>query len=138
MNLGDLVSLVGYEAVDEAIAPGQILRLSLFWEAIDDPLDDYVVFAHLLDSEGKVVAQHDGQPLGGLRPTATWAVGETVRDNHGLLIPRGTLPGEYQLVTGMYLQASGQRLAVSGAMERVAGDAIVLGTVEIVVPEAKG
>jgi hypothetical protein len=138
MNLGDLISLVGYEAVDEAIAPGQILRLSLFWEAIDDPLDDYVVFANLLDSEGKVAAQHDGQPVGGLRPTATWVVGETVRDNHGLLIPLGTPSGAYQLVAGMYLPASGQRLPVSGAMERIAGDAILLGTVEVVVPAAKG
>ena len=138
VNLGEEVSLTGYELVDETMTPGQILRLSLFWEAIDEPLDDYVVFVHLLDREGQVVAQHDGQPVGGLRPTSSWPRGETQRDNHGLMVPETTVPGEYRLVGGMYVPASGQRLPVGGPADEVAGDVILLGTVEIVAPEAEG
>jgi hypothetical protein len=96
------------------------------------------VFVHLLDNEGLVVAQHDGQPVGGLRPTSSWATGETQQDNHGLLMPESTAPGEYRLVAGMYVPATGERLPVSGPRERIAGDVVLLSTVHIVAPEVEG
>lgn len=83
-------------------SPGDVIRVSLYWET-DQPLNTrYKVFLHLLDGERNIVTQHDSEPGGGLALTTTWQPGAIVKDNHGLLIPSGTPPGNYELVVGLY------------------------------------
>jgi len=134
-TLGGQFSLTAFDLVDDRVQPGEILRLSLSWELIADPQDDYVVFVHLLDEEGTIMAQRDSQPLGGLRPTTTWSVGETLRDNLGLLVPEHVPLGEYQLVAGMYLPSTGERLPIVAGGDTSGAGAIALKTVEVVVSE---
>jgi hypothetical protein len=64
----------------------------------------------LLDSRDQVVAQRDAEPAGDSRPTDTWEPGETILDNHGLLIPPGTPPGTYRRIVGLYDRETGERL----------------------------
>jgi len=135
VDLGSEVSLVGFELLDETVEPDQILRLTLLWRAVGRPTDDYVVLVHLLDDEGRLMAQHDGRPVGGSRPTTSWQVGETVDDRHGLLIPPGTPPGEYRLVAGMYLSATGERLPVLDGQGEAGEDSVFLAMIQVVAPE---
>ena len=130
-ELGGEVSLVGYELAEETIAPDQILRLTLLWQSVAHASDDYVVFVHLLDGDGRLIAQHDGEPVGGFRSITTWQMGETVEDKHGILIPQGTPSGEYRLVAGMYLPATGERLLATGAGSELGEDTIFLTTIRI-------
>jgi hypothetical protein len=134
-SLGGEIALASYELASNAVEPDQILRLTLLWRAVVPATDDYVVFVHLLDGEGRLVSQHDGQPVGGFKPTTSWQVDETVADNHGLLIPRGTPPGEYQLVTGMYFPATGDRLQVLGQGSDPEQDSVFLAMIRIVAKE---
>ena len=55
--------LVGYSIEQEVVNPYERVRLTLFWEAVneDDLSADYTVFTHLLDAGSRIVAQHDGQ-----------------------------------------------------------------------------
>ena len=131
MELGREVSLVGYELADETIAPDQILRLTLLWQPVAHASDDYVVFVHLLDGDGRLMTQHDGEPVGGFRSTTTWQIGETVEDKHGILIPQGTPSGEYRLVAGMYLPATGERLPATGEGGELGEDSVFLATIRV-------
>ena len=135
-SLGGEIALASYELASNAVEPDQILRLTLLWRAVVPATDDYVVFVHLLDDEGRLVSQHDGQPVGGFEPTTSWQVGETIADNHGLLIPRGTPPGEYQLLAGMYFPATGDRLPVLGQGSDSEQDSVFLAMIRIVAEEA--
>jgi 4-amino-4-deoxy-L-arabinose transferase-like glycosyltransferase len=134
-DLGDEIALVGYELAGGTVEAGQILRLTLVWSATSLPADDYAVFVHLVGSEGRLIAQHDAQPVGGFRSTSTWNIGETVADKHGLLIPPDTQPGEYQLMAGLYLPATGERLPVQGEGDEMGSDNVLLATVRVVAPE---
>ncbi len=83
--------------------------VSLLW-AVDEPLaEDYTVSAFLLDSSGRLVAQHDGYPAMNTRPTSTWPPATPVYDWHILETPDGTpLPaGTYQLAIKLYRQQDG-------------------------------
>ena len=62
----------------------------------------YKVFLHLLDPDGRLVAQRDSEPSGGLAPTTSWSTSETIIDNHGLLLPSDLPPGDYTLIMGLY------------------------------------
>jgi hypothetical protein len=72
----------------------------LYWQA-RAPVDrSYTVFLHLLDGQGKLIAQADGLPAAGVRPTSSWAPGEVVAGRRTLAAQKGLLPGEYQLTVG--------------------------------------
>jgi hypothetical protein len=102
--LGGTVALAGYQ---ETISGGK-LRLSLYWQPLAHMPGDLHVFAHLLDGHNQVVAQHDGVPGQGQRPTRAWSPGEYVEDVHEVTVP--PTGGPWQVEVGMYDPATGQRL----------------------------
>lgn len=107
--------------------PGEAVLVQLTWHAGSPPPgEDLTVYVHLLNRAGERVAGHDGAPLLWLRPTSTWAEGETLVDRHGFLIPQGLPTGEYTLRVGMYRPESGERLRTAQGE-----DGITLGVVQL-------
>ena len=102
VRLGESIRLQGYTLLQDQVAPGDIVQVTLFWEALE-PIDQrYKVFVQLLRPDGSLLAQHDSEPGGGLALTTTWQLGEVQRDNHGVLVPAGAEPGTYTLIVGLY------------------------------------
>jgi hypothetical protein len=81
--------------------PGTPLEVTLLWEAFRPSLRSYTTFVHLLDGNGRLIAQHDGIPAEGTRPTTTWQAGERLLDRHGLVVPEAAT-GPMTLVVGLY------------------------------------
>jgi hypothetical protein len=108
-KLGDAILFLGYGIEDE-FKPGQTVHLTLFWQALQPMKEDYTVFTHLIDKEGKIWGQKDNPPVGGFYPTSRWEKGEVVRDQYDIAISPEVLPGEYRLEVGMYLAETGERL----------------------------
>ncbi len=105
--------MTGYALRPDALEPGGVLGVTLFWTA-DAPLSArYKVTVQLLASDGHLIAQHDAEPANNRAPTSVWTPGDTVIDPHGLVIPPDLPPGEYALVVGLYvLDAPSERLPV--------------------------
>ncbi len=82
-DFGDEVQLVGYHA-PTTLGPGRDEPVLLEWLALRQPVTDYKVFVHLVDREGKLWAQHDGQPGFWFAPTTRWQRGELIEDRHVL------------------------------------------------------
>lgn len=126
-NLGGQVSLLGYEGVPASVEAGQDVHLTLYWQALSGMAQDYTVFVHLLDEDGRIVGQYDGQPMQGFYPTSRWDVGDTVRDGLDVTVGSSVRQGPLQLVAGMYLQSTGERLPVLNADGQVIKDMVYLG-----------
>jgi Dolichyl-phosphate-mannose-protein mannosyltransferase len=88
------------------------LHARLFWEAASPITRQLVVSVQVLDEAGRLVAQHDGEPVDGRLPTPTWRAGEVVRDDHLVRLP-GLLAGR-SVTLVVYDSETGQRLLVSG------------------------
>jgi hypothetical protein len=131
IRLGPDVSLRRYQIESQSIPPGQILNLSLDWQALAQPDRNYKVFVQLLNPEGQLVAQRDSQPLDGFRPTSTWRPGQEITDRYGLLLPDTLSPGAYQLVVGVYDGETGQRLKVSGRSVPAMADVVLLTEIQV-------
>jgi 4-amino-4-deoxy-L-arabinose transferase-like glycosyltransferase len=131
-RFGEGIDLLGYALVDQKVNSGEIIRLTLHWKTREEMETGYKVFVHLLDGEGKVVAQRDSEPVGGSRPTSGWRIEEKITDNYGIILPKELPSGEYQLVVGMYDPTSGERLPIYARDgERLPGDQLPLGAVEV-------
>ena len=134
-SLGDKVMFLGYSLLSREVYAGEVLQLTLFWQALTALDERYVVFIHVLDAEGHIVGQRDTEPGGGAMLTTTWPPGQTIADNYGVLISHGTPPGEYQVRVGMYALDSGVRLPVSQA-DQPPGDSLVLEPIRVLRPKA--
>jgi len=130
VRFGDAIQLEGYTLLSEDVASGDIIQMTLFWQALADIPLRYKVFVHLLDGGGHVVAQRDAEPGGGLRLTTTWQNGEQIADNYGVPVSPGTPPGEYRLEVGMYSLEDGARLPATqgGAL---LGDHLLLAPIRV-------
>ena len=111
-DLGDRIALIGFDHSAEPIQVGQDMVVDLYWQCLRRLAKDYTVFVHLVDGSGKIVAQTDDEPLGGEYPTHEWRVDEQLRDSHTLQIPDSLSAGEYQVLVGLYLPATGERLSI--------------------------
>jgi hypothetical protein len=130
VNLGDKVRLLGYSLPTTDLMPGDILQLSLFWQAVAPMNERYKVFTHVIDAHGHLVGQRDAEPGGGAKITTIWEEGEQVVDNYGLLILPATPPGDYIIEIGMYGLGDGLRLPVIEGDGPV-GDHVILQSVRI-------
>ena len=130
VHLGDAVVLAGQaqptgQQGGQHVAAGDAALVQLRWEVLQDVAERYKVSVQLLDAASQVVAQRDGEPSGGSRPTDGWQAGEQILDNYALPVPFGTPPGDYRLVAAMYNAQTGQRLTHAG------GDSVELGSIWI-------
>jgi len=96
------ISLLGYDLPKTIYSPGETLSLTLFWQSSQKIASTLVVFTHLLNPEGQLVAQHDGTPNQGASPTPFWQPGTLIPDLHEFQIPPDLPAGEYTLSVGMY------------------------------------
>lgn len=111
------ITLLGYLGWNLSPAAGEVTQVQLLWRADQAPEQRYKVFLQLLDPRNQVIAQRDAEPAGESRPTTSWTPGETILDNHGVLIPPGTPPGSYRRIVGMYDPQTGQRLKLAGGAQ---------------------
>jgi mannosyltransferase len=132
-RLGDEIILLGYNLLTREVEAGDILPLTLFWQALTQPQERYKVFVHVLDETGHIVGQCDSEPGDGMNITTLWQPGETVADNYGILIRPGTPPGPHRIEVGMYSPISGQRLAVSEGGQ-ISGDHLLLDSITVLRP----
>ena len=50
---GPVLRFLGYSLGEGSLKPGQVLKLTLFWQALADVNRDYIVFVQLCDEKGK-------------------------------------------------------------------------------------
>ena len=120
------ISLASARADLSEVRRGDIIPLVLSWMASSAPASNLSVFVHLGPADGPPVAQNDGAPGAGFRPTSSWRPGEVIIDQRGVLITPATPPGRYSLFVGLYDPATGQRLKlISGADRLALGEVLV-------------
>ena len=122
---------------DAPVAAGAgLVPLELVWQVEGAwPEESYRVGLRLTDAGGRTWAQRDSEPVGGTYPFFRWQAGETVTDRHGLWVPVGTPPGDYQLRLSVYRARDGRALDWLDAKGQPQGVEQVLATVRVVPPE---
>nr|HID12407.1 hypothetical protein [Anaerolineae bacterium] len=115
VRFGDFAELVGYSVPAAEITTAQPLPLTLYWQALEETSPvNYLVFTHLYAEDGRLIAQHDGAPANGTRPTTGWVSGETIVDPHSMTFYDAAYTGSATIVVGLYDPGSGRVLTETG------------------------
>jgi len=128
------VRFLGFDLATDTPHRGDLLGLTLYWQALGEMEKSYSVFTHLLGpyneaTGGPLWAQDDSLPLRGSYPTTNWEKGEIVVDFYHLPIPPEAPAGEYEIEIGMYLLSTLERMAILGPGGE--GDRILLGRIQV-------
>ncbi|GEM_PF-2128229 len=113
IDLGGQIRLISSEVTPSPVKAGDPLSVTLTWQAVSMPVADYTVFVHLRNAAGKTVAQADNPPQAGAYPTSFWDAGETIVDDHAILLPNDLPAGDYTIVVGLYRFDTGERLSIT-------------------------
>jgi 4-amino-4-deoxy-L-arabinose transferase-like glycosyltransferase len=126
-RFGNEIQLLGYN-LEEGDDEHYILTLA--WQALRPPQENYTVFVHLLSPDGACcVWQQDAMPRQNQYPTGRWLGDEVVVDSYEIDLT-GAENGRYPLAVGLYLAETGRRLAVSGTATG-ADDAVFLQSIQV-------
>ena len=93
----DAVTFLGYDLPTSTFHPGETVQLATLWQ-VKRPLNDAILFTHLLNSEGVPIAQADRLDV----PGESWQAGDWFIQLHEFTIPAETAVGDYALSIGVY------------------------------------
>jgi hypothetical protein len=97
VDLGGVLELAGYAYGEAGFHPATVVPLTLYWRALQAPLDDYSVSLRLFGDAGTEVFKVDSQhPVLGTYPTSLWTPGQVVADYYEMRLPTDLSPGTYQ------------------------------------------
>lgn len=100
LAVGDHLRLLGYDLRTLQASPGGTVEVVTLWETSGPETEEVVLFTHLLNPAGSVVAQADRLDV----PSWDWCAGEAFLQVHRLPLPNDLPPGLYVLEVGGYLR----------------------------------
>lgn len=119
------IRLLGAVSNENTVRPGDVLALTLYWQALGPVAPDYTVFVHLLGEHDRVIAQRDALPGLGARPTSQWTPGPVVVDPYLLALPEvAYAPDQAVWEVGLYDAQTGHRLRTDDGGDNVRFGAI--------------
>jgi hypothetical protein len=134
-RFGNSIVLVGYTIEpSDKLKPGELLKLTLYWQATERIYERYTVFTHVVDEAGVKVGQKDDEPQRGFEPTILWQPNQTVVDTVEVPIAPDAKPGSYKLIVGMYNSVTQERLRAYGADGASLSDYPTLAEIVIAAP----
>ncbi len=114
-DFSGMARLIGYETQPDQ----DQLILTLYWRDLRQIDRPYVVFNHVVDASGQIVAQADGRPQAGSPLMTCWQPGEVYLDRHVIPLGSQVPPGQYRLSIGLYDARTGARVPVINAADGI-------------------
>ena len=87
IQYGDHVQAVGVKIDPTTAHPGDTVWVTIYWSVLAPLNRDDTVFIHLLDQEGRSIAQANSWPGQGTYPTSLWQPGTVIVDRYPVQIP---------------------------------------------------
>jgi hypothetical protein len=123
--------LLGFDLPEQIWHPGDVVPVTLYWQATVPTQSEAKVFLHLYDANGNLGPQSDGWAFHGTRPPHTWNPGEVVLDPRSLTLPTDLQPGRYSLEVGLYNPDGLVRLSAYLNDTRQHEDRVPLAVIEV-------
>ena len=112
-EFGD-VALVGYEPANRRYAPGDRVRVKLYWEVLARSRQDYSLILSLVDDNRQEIGRYASYPGAGRLRTSRWQIGAIYPDEYLISIDSDAL-GRYPFDLQVKWEERGQPIAAANA-----------------------
>jgi hypothetical protein len=130
VNFDDKLALIGY-ALDQRVArPGETIRLTLYWRALNPMAVNYNLFVHVLGEENQIWANSDSPLTDRAVCTNRWEPGTMVEEARELTLVEATPPGFYDIELGLHASGLG-RLQILAEDGRQVSSRLLLTTIRV-------
>ncbi|MSP92973.1 MAG: hypothetical protein EXR79_14435 [Myxococcales bacterium] len=136
ISVGEWARLIGWEVDRTQLPDGEVARIDLTFEVLQDPGPGWEMLVHAVHSEHFVRADH--ATVGGDHPLSAWRKGEFITDRTWLRIGPSAPAGPYQVFVGFYQPdvKDRPRATLAGSGLRIDWENRVLAaTIELVNPD---
>jgi 4-amino-4-deoxy-L-arabinose transferase-like glycosyltransferase len=135
LDFGGKLAVEQAEVGGASVEAGRgVVPVALIWRKLGDLGGDQRVALRLADGDGRTWASRDSLPQGGEASFTAMEIGQQLVDRHGLVIPAGVPPGDYQLRLSVQDQANSRPLDLLDAEGQPHGVEATLATVRVVPP----
>jgi 4-amino-4-deoxy-L-arabinose transferase-like glycosyltransferase len=131
LRFGRDIELLGAELPRGGIRAGEDLPVGLIWRTARWIDEGEVVFVHLVDRAGRMLARADFLPRQGLYPTVLWYPNWPWRDRLSLPVAADAPAGAADLLVGLYPDGEPQRGLPASVDGRILGDHATVGRVMV-------
>ncbi|QPC82374.1 hypothetical protein G4Y79_22255 [Phototrophicus methaneseepsis] len=137
---GELARVTGYDLGRTTFAPGDTVRLAVYWQGRrDDIAINYSSFVHIGEPEVPPLAQVDKLHPGGYAMSEWWSPEEYIYDEYEIKLPADMPAGDYTVFVGLYTCAlapagdcgNGYRPQVTDTEGQSVGDTLPLTTISV-------
>ena len=118
--IGGFLRYLGYDILSHEFWLGRRLITNFFWEVLEAPTADYVVYIHLMDNAVTILVATWDSPItrtdnGNYYSSLDWEKGEYIIDRRTLTItdPNTPIADDYHIVIGLYDRATQTRVPVT-------------------------
>jgi 4-amino-4-deoxy-L-arabinose transferase-like glycosyltransferase len=126
-DFGQTIRVMDYRIGQTRVAPDSSITLQVYWQALNDPPENYWLLLQLIGTEG-TVANKDGVPSTGRLTTDWWKTGQVFVSRHTLVVPNDVAPGIYSLQIGLHPFGRWEWLPVRGRDMFALGNILVTAT----------
>jgi hypothetical protein len=131
MQVGDVAQIHTVSIAPHTLRPGEPLFITVVWEPLRRTAAPYIVYVHLVDEAGVLIAQRDTWPGLGRAPTTAWRPGAAFADTYRVDLPAATYSPNHAIVrVGLYEPSAG-RLPVQDDAGESIGDGLTAGEIAI-------
>jgi 4-amino-4-deoxy-L-arabinose transferase-like glycosyltransferase len=130
VNFGDKLALIGYTLDQRVARPGETIRLTLYWRALNPMAVNYKLFVHVLGEDNQIWANSDSPLTDRAVCTNRWEPGATVKEERELTLVEATPPDFYDIELGLRASEEG-RLHILADDGRRVSSRLLLTTVRV-------
>jgi 4-amino-4-deoxy-L-arabinose transferase-like glycosyltransferase len=130
MNFGDKLLLRGFD-LSATVSPGELLPVTLYWQALTSMDTRFRGYVHLIGSDGTRWGQHDDDPACRLL-TPEMRPGQTSSRQFRVPVAPDAPPGLYTVEIGIYHPETSEKLPIwDNLLQNSPGDSLVIGQVRV-------
>jgi hypothetical protein len=135
-NFNNLLTLLQARVGNGQFEAGRgVVPVELIWQKQNNLGSEHRVSLRLADDAGRTWATRDSHPQAGQRFFTDLAVGDTLSDRHGLLIPAGTPPGRYRLLLSVRRVTDAHPLDLLDLQGQPQGAELQLAEIAVILPD---
>ena len=113
--------------IDGLAHPGATITTTLLWHALGRQNRDWWIFVHVVDAQGHILAEANGEPRQAAFRMSLWSEGDWIEDQHKLVLPTNLPPGSYRLRVGLWDVVTQERAGVFNSRNKLIGDSFDIG-----------